>query len=87
MIGAARQGKVSATNGEAATPGWVAANLWFGVDLGRAITLSGGVENMFDRRYADHLAGRNRVGASDVPVGERLPGPGRGVWARITAQF
>jgi hypothetical protein len=27
------------------------------------------------------------VSASDVPLLERLPGPGCGVWARVTAQF
>ena len=51
------------------------------------LAIEAGAENLFDKRYAPHLAGRSRVGASDVPVSERLPGPGRGIWARITAQF
>jgi iron complex outermembrane recepter protein len=87
VVGAARQSKISATNGEAASPGWVAANLWFGVNMGGALTLSGGVENVFDRRYADHLAGRNRVLLSDVAVGEKLPAPGRSLFVRVGIDF
>ena len=86
-VGAARQDKVSATNGEAASPGWVAANLWFGLDLGKAVSLSGGIENLFDRRYSDHLAGRNRVPLSDVAVGEKLPASGRSLFVRLGVDF
>lgn len=84
-VGAARQDRVSATNGEAPSPGWVVANLWFSARLGPVLSLSGGIENLFDRRYADHLAGRNRVLLSDVAVGEKLPAPGRGlfIWLGI----
>jgi iron complex outermembrane receptor protein len=87
MVGAASQSKVSLTNGEASSPGWVSANLWFGVDLGRHISLSGGVENLFDRRYADHLAGRNRVTLSDVALGEKLPAAGRSLFVRLGFDF
>lgn len=87
ILGAARQDKVSATNGEAESPGWVAANLWFGLKLGKAIALSGGIENLFDRRYADHLAGRNRVLLSDIAVGEKLPAPGRSAFVRVGIDF
>ncbi len=47
------------------------------------LTLSAGVENLTDRSYVDHMNGFNRVLDSDIPVGERLPGPGRNVYARI----
>ncbi len=82
-VGAARQGKVSTTNGEAASPGWVAANLWFDVALGQSISLSGGVENLFNRRYSDHLAGRNRITGSDVAEREKLPAPARSLFVRL----
>ena len=68
-------------------PGWVVANLWFSAKLGKALSLSGGIENLFDRRYADHLAGRNRVTLSDVAVGEKLPTPGRSVFVRLGLDF
>lgn len=87
VIGAARQDKVSATNGEAASPGWVAANLWFALDLAPGLSLGGGIENLLDRRYADHLAGRNRVTQLDLAVGARLPAPGRSLFVRLGADF
>jgi iron complex outermembrane receptor protein len=51
------------------------------------LAIEAGVENLLDEEYAPHLAERSRVSASDVPPLERLPGPGRGVWSRVTAQF
>jgi iron complex outermembrane receptor protein len=42
-----------------------------------------GVNNLFDTRYSDHLNGYNRVRDSDVALGERLPGPGRSLFARV----
>lgn len=86
-VGAAAQNRVSATNGEAASPGWVSANLWVTVDLAKGLVLSGGVENLLNRRYADHLAGRNRVPLSDVALGERLPAPGRSAFVRLGFDF
>jgi len=86
-LGSAAQRRVSATNGEIASPGWVSANLWFTASLTQGLTLSGGVENLFDRRYADHLAGRNRVVGSDVALGERLPAPGRSAFLRMAFEL
>jgi iron complex outermembrane receptor protein len=86
-VGAAAQNRVSATNDEAGSPGWVSANLWFTADLATGLTLSGGIENLLNRRHADHLAGRNRVAMSDVAVGERLPAPGRSAFVRLGFDF
>lgn len=87
LFAAADQNRVSQTNSELTGDGYAAVGLFvrYAVDDGLAIET--GVENLLDEEYAPHLAGRSRVGASDVPLGERLPGPGRGVWARLTAQF
>ena len=82
-LGAAAQDDVSATNGERASSGWVIANLWGDVRLGDRLRLAAGVENLFDRRYADHLAGINRIAGSDVAVGDRLPGVGRSLFVRL----
>ena len=42
------------------------------------------MDNLADERYEDHLGGINRVrGNPDVAVGERLPGYGRNVFARL----
>lgn len=74
---AARQDKVSAYNGETPTGGYGLVNLRTRWQLGKAVTLSAGVENLFDKYYADHLDGINRVTGGDVPVGAHIPGAGR----------
>jgi iron complex outermembrane receptor protein len=87
LFAAADQDRVSRTNDELAGNGFAVVGLFARYAFSDGLALEAGVENLFDEEYAPHLAGRSRVGASDVPVGERLPGPGRGVWARLTAQF
>jgi iron complex outermembrane receptor protein len=45
------------------------------------------MENLLDKRYADHLGGINRVLSSDVGVGERIPGAGRFVYVQASCRF
>lgn len=82
LAGAGAQRRVSRTNGETPSPGWVTVGLSGGATIGRW-RLEAGAENLFDRRYADHLAGVNRVPGGAVAVGERLPGAGRGLCLRL----
>ena len=49
--------------------------------------LSAGVENLTDRMYVDHMNGFNRVSGGELAVGERLPGPGRNIYARINWEW
>ncbi len=49
--------------------------------------LSAGVENLTDRMYVDHMNGFNRVSGGDLEVGERLPGPGRNIYARVNWEW
>ncbi len=83
----APQRNVSKTNGERRSPGYVLLNLRSAVRLSDEFELRAGVENLFDRSYRPHLAGINRVAASDVGVGERLPGPGRSAYLRLQAEW
>lgn len=87
LFAAADQNRVSQTNDELPGDGFAVVGLFARYGFSETLALEVGVENLFKEQYAPHLAGRSRVGASDVPVGERLPGAGRGVWARLTAQF
>ncbi|MCB2078485.1 MAG: TonB-dependent receptor [Novosphingobium sp.] len=87
VVAATKQKRVSATNGESSSTGWVAANAWFDVRVSNALRLSGGVENLFDKRYASHLIGVNRVSLSDVALGERIPAPGRSGFMRVGVAF
>lgn len=87
LFAAAKQGKVSATNSEDSSPAYAVVGVFGHFAASEKIRLEAGIENIFDTWYQPHLAGRNRVGASDVLRGERIPGPGRGAWVRIAAQF
>ncbi len=80
----AEQDKVSATNSELATDGHVVLSAYGNWEIGKGVRLSAGVENLLDEVYRDHLAGFNRNGFGDVPVGERVPGAGRGVFVRLS---
>ena len=49
--------------------------------------IDAGLENAFDIDARDHLAGTNRVAGSAVPVGDRLPRPGRSFVGRVTLRW
>ncbi|WP_461481055.1 TonB-dependent receptor [Porticoccus sp.] len=83
----APQNKVSGFNQEEKTPGYGLVNLSGSYQLTPQLTLSGGVENLFDNRYRDHLAGYNRNADSDIAVGERLAGPGRNIYLAATMHW
>jgi iron complex outermembrane receptor protein len=81
--GFAAQNHVSTTNSEVTTRGYVLASLTGNWLIRDGLRVDGGIENLFDRRYLEHLAGYNRIAGSDVAVGARLPGPGRSVFIRL----
>ncbi|NVJ70192.1 MAG: TonB-dependent receptor [Alphaproteobacteria bacterium] len=83
----AAQKKVSTTNSEAATDGYALVDLYAGWWLNESVSLTAGVENLFDRYYQDHLAGYNRIAGSDVPLGSRLPGAGTNAFVRVEYNF
>ena len=87
----AKQDKVSKTNEETPSAGYGLLNLSGRYSLlegGRAnATLTAGIDNVLDKTYRPHLNGTNRVRNSDVAVGERLPGPGRNLYARLNVEF
>lgn len=80
---AADQKDVSATNGEQASGGYGIMNLFGKYRLQANMDFTAGINNVFDRYYADHLNGLNRVINTDLALGERLPGAGRSVFARL----
>ena len=86
-LAVAEQDKVSVTNSEVETPGYVIFNAMGDWQVHDRVRLSAGIENLFDHRYREHLAGYNRNASLGIPVGERLPGAGRGVWLRLNAGF
>ncbi len=87
----ARQDKISQTNEETPSAGYGLLNLFAQYtlleDARTAATLRAGVDNVFDKTYSPHLNGTNRVRMSDVAVGNRLPGSGRNLYARLNVEF
>lgn len=61
------------------TPGWSVFDLYLSRDLGRDWQLRAGIDNLFDREYAQHL---NRSSAFDVDQ-IRVDEPGRAVWIAL----
>ena len=87
LFAASGQGRVSVSNDEQPSDGYAVVGVFGRYRLVEGVMLEAGVENLFDAFYQPHLSGRSRVGASDVPVTERLPGPGRDAWVRMSARF
>ncbi|MEA3276482.1 MAG: TonB-dependent receptor [Pseudomonadota bacterium] len=77
----ASQDEVSKTNRETETSGYGLLNLFGQYRFQKDMALTIGIANVFNRSYQDHLSGVNRVQNSDVPVGERLPGTERNLYA------
>lgn len=87
VLGVAAQNKVSMTNDEQATSGYGLVNLEFQYFANSHATLRGGVDNVLDRNYQNHLGGYNRVKGSEIPVMERLPGEGVSAWVELSYSF
>ena len=74
-------------NSNADTPGYILMNFSAQWAPKHGFNLNAGVENILDKDYTDHLTGFNRVSNSDVPIGSRMPGIGRNVFAAINYQW
>ncbi len=79
----AAQNRISETQGEQTTPGYAIANAKAHWNISSNLRLGSGVDNLFDKKYQDHLAGYNRVMGSDIPQGSRLYGNGRNIYIRL----
>jgi iron complex outermembrane receptor protein len=83
----AAQDEVSDTSRELESAGYGIVNLSARWQLTPALELAGGVDNLFDNTHRPHLGGYNRAGNPDVAIGERLPGYGTNVFARVSYTF
>ncbi len=87
LVAYARQNKVSAYNDEQPTPGYGLVNLAFAWSPLASLRVEARVDNLLDKAYQDHVAGINRAGGSDIPVGERLYGVERTLSAGLIVSF
>ena len=88
--GVARQDRVDEGSGTIysldtrETPGFATVSLHGGMQLFERTRLSAGIDNVFDREYAEHIQkGTADLGASSEPINE----PGRILWANLTTEF
>jgi len=51
------------------------------------IRLGAGVDNLLDKYCSDQLGGYNHIVNVDINRGDRLPGYGRNVFARVDYQW
>ena len=82
-----KQDKVSLTNDEQETAGYGLLNLDVQYYLGASLTLRGGIDNILDKDYENHLGGYNRVKNADIAVMDRLRGEGTSIWGELTYSF
>lgn len=65
------------------TPGWAVLDLHGRYQVGAALWVDFGVDNLLDKTYAQHL---NRASAFD-PTQVQVNEPGRSAWVRVAAEF
>ncbi len=87
LVAVASQDDVSATNTEQTTSGYGLVNIDLEYFVTNDFTVRGGVDNLLDREYQNHLGGYNRVKEVDTPVMTRLPSEGLSAWIEATYSF
>ncbi len=72
---------------EEKTAGYGVINLSGTWQASSKLQLAAGIDNLLDKEFEDHLGGYNRAGNPDLGKGERLPGYGTNVFARVSYTF
>lgn len=78
---AGRQSRVATARFEQETPGYAVYDLRLGTRVTNTLELHAGVLNLTDKRYAEHLNSPNPF------TGQRIPEPGRNVFAGLELRF
>jgi len=87
LVAVAAQDDVSVTNTEQTTAGYGLVNIDVEYFVTSEFTIRGGVDNLLDREYQNHLGGYNRVKDVTTPVMTRLPSEGMSAWIEATYSF
>ncbi|PSQ98567.1 MAG: ligand-gated channel, partial [Bacteroidetes bacterium QS_9_68_14] len=72
LSAAAGQDRVADVLGETPTDGYVALDFKGGLDVGWGVTLEGGVTNLTDIEYVDHLNAQNPYSGAPIPEPGRV---------------
>jgi iron complex outermembrane receptor protein len=87
IVAVSAQDDISLTNGEKTTSGYGLVNIDVEYFVNNEFTLRGGIDNLFDREYQNHLGGYNRVKNVETPEMSRLPSEGLSAWVEATYSF
>jgi len=87
LVAVAAQDDVSETNTEQTTAGYGLVNIDIEYFVTADFTVRGGVDNLLNREYQNHLGGYNRVKEVETPVMTRLPSEGVSAWIEATYSF
>ena len=82
---AARQDKIDKLSKQEVgeTSGYGALDVYGNTKINKTLNLRFGVDNVFDRTYAEHASRSNLLDITAIKVNE----PGRTVWLKLTAEF
>lgn len=80
---AAGQDRIDPSRDPGATPGWATLDLFGSYAINEKVALLAGVDNVFDKTYANHLARSNTFDTSVTQVNE----PGRTFYVKLEAKF
>lgn len=80
---ATEQDRIDPTFGETATDAYEVFDLAAGIAIPGGWSLEIGVDNLFDRDYAEHLSREVPLPTGDLAAGEKVPEPGRFFYAAI----
>jgi iron complex outermembrane receptor protein len=83
----AAQDKVAELQNESETAGYAIVDIQAKYFFSPELSLSFVAENLFDKEYANHLSGVNRVRDADIAVGDKLPSAGRNLGLYMSYQF
>jgi iron complex outermembrane receptor protein len=83
----ASQTQVASYAEESPTKGYEIVNLSASWTVNDQVTLRSGINNIFDRYYANHLNSVNRFADSDIAVDDAIPGMGRTFYLTTKIEF
>lgn len=71
----------------AATPGFGVLSLNASWRPAKGLQLAAGIDNVFDRRYAEHLSRSGTTMITGFPATTRVNEPGRNAWLKLSSEF
>jgi iron complex outermembrane receptor protein len=82
-----RQDRIDAELPEDETPGFGVAHLRGGIELWRGLEAEIGVENLFDKKYREHLTPEAASAVEELAAGQEISAPGRSVYSTLRWKF